>query len=135
MSQAAARFLGRGWAFPIRPGPDGQIRLNTGEEAVRNSIFLILSTAHGERLMRRDFGCGIHELVYQANSASLRAAVQTRVEEALVKCEPRIDIIGIHVETSPDARHHLNIGVDYRIRSNNALFNLVYPFFLQEGAA
>lgn len=135
MTLAKNNFLGRGWAFPIRPGPDGRIPLNTGEEAIRNSIFLILSTAPGERLMRRDFGCGIHDLVFQANSVSLRAAVQIRVEEALVKWEPRIDVLGVSVETSPEARHHLNIRVDYRIRSNNALFNLVYPYFLQEGAA
>jgi uncharacterized protein len=126
-------FLGRGWAFPIRPGADGRLRLTQQEEAVRNSIFLILSTAPGERLMRTEFGCGIHDLVFQANTAGLRGTVRNRVQESLVRWEPRIDVLEVRVETDPQAAHHLLVRVDYRIRANNALYNLVYPFFLQEG--
>jgi phage baseplate assembly protein W len=125
-------FLGRGWAFPIRPR-NGGLRMNTQEEAIRNAIFLILSTAPGERVMRPDFGCGVHELVFRPNTAALRGSVRTAVRESLVKWEHRIDVLDVSVEASPDAANHLLIRVDYRIRSNNALFNLVYPFFLQEG--
>lgn len=128
-------FLGRGWAFPVRPGPDGLLRLTRQDEAVRNSIFLILATAPGERLMRPEFGCGIHDLVFQANTASLRGAVQAQVRESLSRWEQRIDVIDVRVEAAPQAGHQLLIRIDYRLRANNTLFNLVYPFFLQEGAA
>jgi uncharacterized protein len=126
-------FLGRGGAFPPRPGPDGRNRLTDQEEAGRNSIFLILSTAPGERVMRPDFGCGIHDLVFQPNTATLRGAVEVQVRDALVRWEQRIDVLDVRAEAPPDAPHHLLIRIDYRVRSNNTLFNLVYPFFLTEG--
>jgi phage baseplate assembly protein W len=133
VATANSDFLGRGWVFPILPGPDGRLRLVDAETGIRNSIFLILSTAPGERVMRPDFGCGIHDLVFQPNTAALRGAVQARVREALVRWEPRIDLLDVRADTSPQAANQLLIRIDYRIRANNALFNLVYPFFLQEG--
>lgn len=135
MAQTDEGFLGRGWGFPIVPGRDGRLRLTNQEEAIRNSIFLILSTSPGERIMRPDFGCGIHDLVFQANTANLRGALQIQVREALVRWEPRIDVLEVRVDANPSAANQLVIRLDYRIRSNNALFNLVYPFFLQEGVA
>jgi phage baseplate assembly protein W len=93
---------------------------------------LILSTAPGERLMRPDYGCGIHDLVFEANTPSLRGTMQTIVRQSLVRCEPRIDVIDVRVDTPADSPTHLVIRIDYRLRQNNALFNLVYPFYLQE---
>jgi phage baseplate assembly protein W len=80
------------------------------------------------------FGCGIHELVFEANTASLRGRAQAAVREALVRWEPRIDVIDVRAETPPAGRNYLLIRVDYRVRGNNALFNLVYPFYLNESA-
>lgn len=126
------KFLGSGWRFPVRP-ERGQLRLTTSDEAVRTAIYLILGTAPGERVMRPDFGCGIHDLVFQPNTAALRGAVAVRVRDALVRWEPRIDVIGVRAEPHPDAAHQLVIRIDYRERGNNTLFNMVYPFFLSEG--
>ncbi len=134
MADAKDSFLGRGWAFPVVLGHARSLRLTTNsEESIRNSIFLILSTSPGERLMRPEFGCGIHDLVFQANTAALRGAVQARVRDALVQWEQRIDVLEVDVGTNPLADNQLLIRIDYRLRLNNALFNLVYPFFLQEG--
>jgi phage baseplate assembly protein W len=127
-------FIGRGWSFPVRPGPAGRLAYAGGEEKIRQSIWLIMSTAPGERQMRPDFGCGIHDLVFEPNTAALRGLVQTRVREALVRWEPRIDVTDVRVEAEPEARNYLLIRVDYRVRSNNAFYNLVYPFFINEGA-
>ncbi len=127
-------FLGRGWSFPVKPGAGGRLSFAGGEEKIRQSIWLILSTAPGERQMRPDFGCGIHDLVFEPNTAALRGLVQTRVRESLVRWEPRIDVVDVRVETPPEARNYLLIRIDYRVRSNNAFFNLVYPFFINEGA-
>ena len=126
-------FLGRGWSFPVRPGSDGRLSYAGGDEKIRQSIWLIMSTAPGERQMRPDFGCGIHDLVFEPNTAALRGLVQTRVREALVRWEPRIDVTDVRVEAEPEARNYMLIRVDYRIRSNNAFYNLVYPFFINEG--
>ncbi len=130
----AGTIYGKGWAFPIRPDATGALRMVEDEEAVQTSIFLILSTSPGERLMRPDFGCGIDDLVFQANTTALRGEVEIRVREALLRWEQRIDIVYVRAETSLAEPTKLLIYIDYRLRSNNAFFNLVYPLFLAEGA-
>ncbi len=127
--------IGKGWPFPVKPQPNGELTWQDGPEKVRQSIWIILSTAPGERQMLPDFGCGIHDLVFQANSATLRGLVQVRVQEALARWEPRIDVLAVRVDTPADARNFLLIRIDYRLRANNSFFNLVYPFFLNEGPA
>ena len=128
-------IIGRGWAFLVKPSADKHMHFIGGEEKIRQSIWIILSTAPGERQMRPEFGCGIHDLVFEPNSASLRGMVQIQVREALVRNEPRIDVLDVRVETQPDARNYLLIRIDYRVRTTNAFFNLVYPFFINEGAS
>ncbi len=124
---------GLGWAFPGRPA-DGRFRLLGGDEKIRQSIWIILSTAPGERLMRPNFGCGLKELVFEPNTAALRGGlVPQRVREALTRWEPRIDVIDISVDTPEEMGNCLDIRIDYRVRSNNAFYNLIYPFFLLEG--
>lgn len=127
-------FLGRGPAFPIKPGPARALPMAEGEEKVRQSIWLILATAPGERRMRPDFGCGIHDLVFQANTTALHGVVAERVRTALVTWEPRIDVLDVLVDAPVEATNTLLIRISYRIRSNNTVYNLVYPFFLTEGA-
>lgn len=135
MAEARPDFLGRGWPFPIKLVPDRLRAFLGGEEKIRQSIWIILSTAPGERQMLPEFGCGIHDLVFEPNTAALRGLVQGKVREALTRWEPRIDVLGVRVETpTPDERNRLLIRIDYRIRANNAFFNFVYPFFLDEGA-
>lgn len=128
-------FLGRGWSFPVRPGAGGRLTFAAEETKIRQSLWIILSTAPGERQMRPEFGCGIHDLVFQPNTAALRGLVKEKVHTALTRWEPRIDVVEVRVETPPEARNHLLIAVDYRTRSNNAFYNLVYPFFINEGTA
>ena len=127
-------LIGRGWTFPVKPDALGHLAFTGIEEKIRQSIWIILSTAPGERQMRPDFGCGIHDLVFEANTAALRGLVQQRVLESLTRYEPRVDVTDVRVETPPEQRNYLLIKIDYRIRANNAFFNLVYPFFLNEGA-
>ena len=111
----------------------GRLSFLSGEEKIRQSIWLILNTAPGERLMRPDFGCGIHDLVFEPNTAALHGLIQHKVFDALVRWEPRIDVVDVQVQTPPEGRNYLLIRVDYRIRANNAFYNLVYPFFITEG--
>ena len=130
----ARAFLGRGWAFPVQlDDKEGTIRLSEYDQDIRESIWIILSTAKGERVMRPDFGCGIHDLLFQPNTAAVRALVVESVRSALTLWEPRIDVVGVSAEVPPEGQNYLLIRVDYRIRSNNAFHNMVYPFFLTEG--
>lgn len=126
-------YLGVGWKFPLQVTPDGKIAQAKFEQRIEESVYLILSTARGERLMLPDFGCGIHELVFAPNNSMTRAIAVQSVREALVKYEPRIDVLDIMVETAPEEPNLLLIRINYQIRANNALGNLVYPFYLGEG--
>jgi phage baseplate assembly protein W len=133
MSRGQREYLGVGWKFPLQVTPGGTIAQARHEQRIEESIFLILSTAKGERVMLPDFGCGIHDLVFAPNDATTLAVVTQTVRDALVTYEPRIDVLDIGVENPPEQPNLLLIRVNYRIRANNALGNLVYPFFIREG--
>jgi phage baseplate assembly protein W len=123
-------FLGVGWKHPVSLDR-GQIALSAGEESIREAIWIILATARGERQMRPDFGCGIHDLVFATNSAGTAGRVATGVREALVLWEPRIDLENVDVTSDPEEPCRLLIQIEYRVRSNNNRVNLVYPFYLE----
>jgi phage baseplate assembly protein W len=127
-------FLGVGWKFPLQVTPRGGIALARREQRIEESIYLILSTAKNERLMLPDFGCGVHELVFAPNNPVMQSMVAHRVREALVAHEPRIDVMDVNTDTTQEEPNLLLIRIDYRIRANNARGNLVYPFYLKEGA-
>ena len=133
MAEQHREFLGVGWAFPVNPDAHGRLRYESDEELVIQGIEIVLGTSPGERQMRPEFGCTIYELVGEANTAALRGMVREKVKEALLRWEPRIDVIDVRVDSPDEQKNRLDIRVDYRIRSNNAFFNLVYPFFLTEG--
>jgi phage baseplate assembly protein W len=129
----AKPFLGVGTGFPLRLDPKtGVFARAEYEESVRQSILIILGTAKGERVMRPDFGCGIHELVFQNLSAGTIGRVQQTVREALLRLEPRIDVIEVAVR-SGEADNVLEVHIQYEVRATNNAFNLVYPFYLQQG--
>ena len=126
-------FLGIGTAFPLAldPTTHGVARAQY-EASVRQSILIILGTAKGERVMRPDFGCGIHDLVFATLSAATIGRVDREVHEALLRLEPRIDVTSVKV--TPDASGGvLLIDIEYEVRATNTAFNLVYPFYLQQG--
>jgi phage baseplate assembly protein W len=127
-------FLGRGWSFPIS-ARDGAIDTAEYEESVRQAIWIVLGTAPGERPMRPDFGCGIHELLFAVKNANTAGLVADQVRRALIRWEPRIDVLGVDVTTPPGAESALDIRVEYRVRSTNNVFNLVYPFYLAQETA
>ena len=128
-------ILGTGWKFPIVINGRGGFSFSSEEQSVAESIWIVLSTARGERIMRPEFGCGIHDYVFAPNNASTRGAIGYQVQQALMRWEPRIDVADVRVDDDPDQPNLLLIHVDYRIRANNAFHNLVYPFFIQEGQA
>jgi uncharacterized protein len=123
-------FLGNGWSFPFRISPSGGIALTRQEYDIDEAIRIILSTAKGERHMRPDFGCGIHDLVFAPNNATTAGLVYTYVEEAIGWWEPRVELIDIEVTTDDVDRNMLLINITYRIRATNDERNLVYPFYL-----
>ena len=127
-------FLGIGWKFPLQVTPGGQIAQARYEQRIEESIFLILSTAQGERAMLPDFGCGIHDLVFAPNNAVTLSRVTQSVRKSLTSYEPRIDVLDVNADSAPGQDNLLLIRISYRIRANNAVGNLVYPFYVSEAS-
>src|SRR5262245_21412972 len=103
MSDALSKtFLGKGVASPLALDEDGALQHADYEDSVQQSVWTILSTAKGERVMRPDFGCGIHELVFDTVSASTNGRVVSAVRESLLRFEPRIDVRDVNVSPGGD---------------------------------
>lgn len=128
-----APFLGAGLAFPLALDPQGRLRCNELDEHVHQSVRLILDTGKGERVMRPDFGARLRDLVFAPVGPATAALVRHEVREALVRYEPRIDILALDVTADPDQPQRLLIRLDYRVRRTDTRLNLVYPFYLDRG--
>lgn len=126
-------FLGVGWKFPVALDASGKIELSRYEEDIREAIWIILGSAPGERLMRPDFGCGIHQYVFAPNNTRTASLVRFHVEEALTRWEPRIELQEVMVRADSANPALLLISIDYAVRSTDSRFNLVYPFYLERG--
>jgi phage baseplate assembly protein W len=128
-------YLGRGWSFPVRlHEKEATISLSEHERDIQESIWIILSTAKGERVMRPDFGCGIHDLVFEVINTTTLAELETRVQDALATFEPRIDVTKVSALSGNGIDGQLRISIDYVIRGTNNQLNLVYPFYIKERA-
>lgn len=131
MSDSKA-FLGCGWAFPVGTDASGAIAEAQYEVDIDQAVRIILDTEPGERVMRPDFGAGLRDLVFEPINTTTMSLAQYRVRTALVQWEPRIDSVSVAVSANPPLGL-LQIAIKYRIRATNTFYNMVYPFYLQEG--
>ena len=122
-------FLGTGWAFPPRVDARGRIMLASQERDVEEAIRMILLTPKGQRVMRPDFGCRIHDLAFAPNNATLLGLASYYVEEALNMWEPRIRVEDVSARVDPDAPERILIDVYYRIKATHDRRSLVFPFY------
>jgi uncharacterized protein len=127
-------FLGVGWAFPPHVEASGATAAAAYEEDIRQCVRIILGTNPGERVMRPDFGAGLKAFLFEPINATSMAEMQVRVEQSLNLWEPRIDILSVRVSAELAAQGRVMIEINYRVRATNAVNNLVYPFYLQEGS-
>jgi phage baseplate assembly protein W len=125
-------FLGVGWNFPPDVDETGQVKLARYEDSIRQSIWMILSTSPGERLMRPTFGSNLQDLVFRINNAGLAGAAASAVRDALAVWEPRIDVLDVNVFADQANQNLLHIEISYQVRATNSRFNLVYPFYLEQ---
>lgn len=123
-------FLGTGWKFPLSC-EQNRIEMVDDEACIRQSIFVILGTARGERVMRPDFGCDINKMVFENINTTTFTLIAFYVEESLLKWEPRIEVKNVSVVRDEKKGNQLNITIDYIVKRNNSRTNLVYPFFLE----
>ncbi len=130
-----AEFLGQGFKFPIRINGRGGLSYVSAEQSIAESIWIIISTPLRSRVMEPEFGCNIHDYVFAPNNPNTVASIAYSVQKALVRYEARIDVLDVKANSHPESPNVLLINVDYRVRANNAMHNLVYPFYINEGVA
>jgi uncharacterized protein len=126
-------FIGRGWAFPLRTDATGGIALVSREREIEEAIRLILGTTPGERPMRPEFGCRIHDFIFGLADGTTANEITVEVKRALVRWEPRIDVEDVVVSFDALDQTLLYIDVRYSVRRTNDRRNLVFPFYVIPG--
>lgn len=128
-------LLGRGWKFPLKVNAKGGLNWSEGPDHIQDAIWLIIRTSSGERVMRPRFGSGVDEFVFQPNSPATRVALEAVIKNALLQWEPRIDIEAVRVDPVAGEENQVLVAIEYRLRTTNQLFNVVYPLYLEEGVS
>jgi phage baseplate assembly protein W len=129
-------IIGQGWAFPPRIGDRGRVEMVDEDAEIRQAIHIILNTAPGERVMRPEFGCRIHEILFWPANSATAAVAERYIAEALGRWEPRIQLEQIVAEPAQleddkgDPVGALIIEMRYRIKGTHDLRSLVFPFYL-----
>ncbi len=132
----SAGFLGTGWSFPPSFGPQGaEVAMVSGAEDVHQSLRTLLLTRLGERTMRSDFGCDLHGVVFEELDQSLINRIDALVRGAIGRHERRVEVLGVDVARDEQDPSLLRIRVTYEVLGTNSRYNMVYPFFLNEGLA
>lgn len=127
-------FLGRGWSFPVTvDAVTGRIRTVSFEEDIQQAIKLILLTQQGERVMRPEFGSQLQTYAFRELNATTLSQVEEEIRDALVLYEQRITEIEVRAIPAEALSGRLDIHISYVVRVTNSPFNLVYPYFLNEG--
>ncbi len=122
-------LIGVGWRFPITVDGRGGIAMTSGERDIEEAIRLILETPKGYRLMRPEFGCRIHELLYAPINTSTIVTACRYVEEALAWWEPRIEVLRVESTHRPEQDHTIPLVIAYRVRATHDERSLVFPFY------
>jgi Bacteriophage baseplate protein W len=126
-------FIGRGWAFPLRTDPTGGIALVAREREIEEAIRLVLGTSPGERPMRPEFGCRIHDYVFASADGATASAIAAEVRDAIRRWEPRVDVEDVQVSFDARDAAVMYIDIKYAIRRTNDRRNLVFPFYVIPG--
>jgi phage baseplate assembly protein W len=127
----AISLLGRGIGMPLAPDDMGRMPRAAGPEKVRESIFIILDTEPGERVMRPTFGCGLRRFLMQPNNPGTRAQIGREVEQALRRWEPRIDVSQVDVSPGNGEPSLVLIEIQYAHAFGGRRDSIVYPFYLE----
>ena len=127
-------YLGTGWSFPPTfEKASGNVQLVSAEEDIWQSLYILLSTSLGERVMQPTYGCNLQELLFETLSPNVASNIKEYLRTAILYHEPRIRLNRIDLNWNDAIQGVVNIVIDYTILSTNSRFSFVYPFYRQEG--
>lgn len=130
----ANSFLGQGFKFPVQTDPvTGRMMTSSYEQDIEEAVYIILMTRKGERVRNPEFGCSIHEFMFGTLDFTSLKEIERSVEEALILWEPRINEIAVEAILDEADSGKLLVKIGYSVRTTNNPFNLVFPFYMNEG--
>ncbi|MCC6371539.1 MAG: GPW/gp25 family protein [Bacteroidia bacterium] len=125
-------FLGRGWSFPPSFVKESNIvEMAEAEQDIRNSLFILLSTTVGERIMQPEYGSQIHKLVFEPIDTTFSTFMTEQIRTAVLYFEPRITLENIEY-IHDNFNSKVDLKLNYSINGTNKRNNLVYPFYINE---
>ncbi len=127
-------FLGTGWSFPPRFLDSEQgIEMSSDDDDIAESLYILLSTVPGERLMNPEYGCDLQSQVFQNINTSTKVIIEDLIATAILYFEPRVRLIGIDVDDAGQMSGVVNVSITYEVKGVNSRRNMVFPFYLAEG--
>lgn len=134
MAEDNKSFLGSGWSFPPRflDSTEG-LELSHNDQDIAESIYILLSTTPGERVMNPGYGCNLHSMVFSSINTSMKTRIKDLISTSILYYEPRINLVSINVDDTHQMEGKLEIAIVYDIKGTNSRKNMVYPFYLTEG--
>lgn len=127
-------FLGTGWSFPPRfLDSDNGIQMSKDDDDIAESLYILLSTIPGERIMNPEYGCDLQSQVFQNINNSTKVIIEDLIATAILYFEPRVRLIAVNVDESGQMSGMVNVSITYEVKGVNSRRNMVYPFYLAEG--
>lgn len=134
MEKKNKSFLGTGWSFPPQFEKEAaNTKMLSNEEDIQSSLEILLSTKRGERVMRSDYGCDLHELIFEPLTTTFKTYIIDLIKTSILFHEPRIDVEKIELNDTGELEGKILISINYRVRATNSRFNFVFPFYKTEG--
>lgn len=125
----AEEFIGRGISFPLHTTASGMLATVGQDQELREAMRLILGTAKGERPMRPEFGCGIHDLIFAPANSTTAGLVAQEVRRSLRRWEPRVEVEDVTIRYDEANTALMYVGITYTVKGANDPRNLVFPFY------
>lgn len=134
MADNIKSFLGTGWSFPPQfLDSTSGIKMTSNEDDIAESIYILLTTIPGERIMNPEYGCDLHSQVFQNINASTLTTIEDLISTAILYFEPRVRVENIYIDASNQLEGRLDVNITYVVKGVNSRRNMVYPFYLIEG--
>lgn len=126
-------ILGRGWHFPPSfSKSDNEAAMISGEEDVERSIYVIIHTKLGERIMRNEFGSNIYDLLFEPLNENMKTYMTSTLKGSLADNEPRINVENITLVQDDPALGRVDITIEFTMIETNVTKNLVVPFYVPD---
>jgi len=127
-------FLGRGWSFPPTFGKEkADIEMVSMDEDIKQSLTIFFNTKLGERMMRSNYGCIVHDYMFEKSDVSTIERLAFELQQSIRFFEPRIHVQDVLTSKSDSINGLIHIQIEYEILSTNVRDNIVFPFYMNEG--